>query len=126
MFKTSLQNNCSIILNFIINVIKKSIKFEIKLFKFELILLIFNNNEIINVVNINFNVLELDVLSLKICEIKKLIVNSYLILLSTRYNVFKNFKISPLNLIISFQFINSFASSLNIRILIFIIKIVKV
>ena len=82
MFKTSLLNNYSIISNFKTNVIRKSIKLEIRLFKFESISLIFNNNEIINVININFNVLEPDVLYLKTCEIKKLIVNFYLIFLS--------------------------------------------
>ena len=126
MFKTLLQNNCSIISNFKINAIKKSIKFEIKLFKFESISLIFNNNEIINIININFNELELDVFYSKICEIKELIVNSYLILLLTRYNVFKGFKTSSLNSTILFQFKNSFANPLNIRILNFIIKIVKI
>ena len=82
MFKTLLQNNYSNILNFKINVIKKSIKLETRLFKFESTLLIFNNNEIINVININFNELELDVSYSKIYEIKKLIVNSHLISLS--------------------------------------------
>ena len=117
MFKTLLLNNYSIILNFKINAIKKSIKFEIKLFKFELISLTFNNNEIINVININFNVLELDVSHSKICEIKKLIINFHLISLSTRCNAFKSFKISFFKSIIFFQFIISFANSLNIRIL---------
>ena len=102
MFKTLLQNNCSSISNFKINVIRKLIRFEIRLFKFESILLIFNNNEIINVININFNKLELDVSHLKICEIKKLIINFYSILLSTRCNALKSFKISFFNLIIFF------------------------
>ena len=75
----------------------KSIKLEMRLFKIELTLSIFNNNEIINVVNTNFNVLKLNVLDSKIYEIKKLIVNFYLILLSIRYNVFEIFKASPLN-----------------------------
>ena len=97
-----MQNNYSIILNFKINVIKKSIKFEIRLFNFELILLIFNNNEIINVININFNELELDVFHLKIYKIKKLIVNFHLIFLSILYNVFKGFKVSFFNLMIFF------------------------
>ena len=126
MFKTLLQNNCSIISDFKINVIKKSIKFEIRLFKPESTLLIFNNNKIINVININFNVLKLDVSHLKIYEIKKLIVNSHLILLSTRYDVFKSFKASLLKSMIFFQLKNSIASFLNIRILNFIMKIVKV
>ena len=80
-----------------------------KLFKSESILLIFNNNEIINVVNMNFNELELDVSHLKIYEIKKLIVNFHLTLLSTRCNVFKNFKTLFFNLII----LNSLANPLN-------------
>ena len=126
MFKTLLQNNYSSTLNFKINVIKKLIKFETRLFKLESTSLIFNNNEIINVININFNELELDVSHSKIYEIKKLIVNSYLIFLSTRYNVFKSFKILFLNLMIFFQFKNSFASFLNIRILNFMIIIIKV
>ena len=126
MFKTLLQNNCSSILDFKINVIKKSIRLEKRLFKFELILLIFNNNEIISVININFNKLELDVFYSKIYEIKKLIVNFYLIFLSTRYNVFKGFKTLPLNLIIFFQIKNLFASFLNIRILNFMMRIVKI
>ena len=82
MFKTLLQNNYSNTLNFKINVIKKSIKFETRLFKSESTSLIFNNNKIINVINTNFNELELDVFYSKIYEIKKLIVNSHLILLS--------------------------------------------
>ena len=126
MFKILLQNNCSSISNFKINAIKKSIKFETRLFKFESISLIFNNNETINVVNINFNKLEFDVFHSKTCEIKELIVNLYLILLSIRCNVFKNFKILSLNLIIFFQFKNSFASFLNIRILNLIMIIVKI
>ena len=126
MFKMLLQNNCSSILNFKINAIKKSIRFETRLFKFESTLLIFNNNEIINVENINFNELELDVSYLKIYEIKKLIVNSYSILLSIRYNVFKSFKALLLNLIILFQIKNLFASFLNIRTLNFMMRIVKV
>ena len=126
MFKTLLQNNCSSISNFKINAIKKSIKFETKLFKSESISLIFNNNKIINVINMNFNELELDVFHLKIYKIKKLIVNSHLIFLSIRYNVFKNFKTLSLNLIILFQFKNSFASLLNIRILNSIMIIVKI
>ena len=133
MFKALLQSNYSNILNFKTNSIKKSIKFEMKLIKFEIRLfkfeftsLIFNNNEIINVVNINFNLFKLNVLDSKIYEIKKLIVNSYLISLSIRYNAFKIFKISSLNSIFFFQFINSLASFLNIRISIFIMKIVKV
>ena len=126
MFKTLLQNNCSIILNFIINVIKKLIKFEMKLFKFESTLLIFNNNKIINIVNTNFSELEFDVFYSKICEIKKLIVNSYLTLLSTLYNAFKSFKTSRFNSMILFQFKNSFASFFNIRILNSIMRIVKI
>ena len=126
MFKTLLQNNCSSISNFKINVIKKSIKLEMRLFKSESILLIFNNNKIINVVNMNFNKLELDVSYSKTCEIKKLIVNFHSILLSTRYNVFKNFKTLSFNLIILFQIKNSLASSLNIRTLNLIMKIIKV
>ena len=89
MFKTLLQNNYLSIFNFKINLIKKSIKFEMKLIKFkmrlfkiELTLLIFNNNEIINVINTNFNMFKLNVLDSKTCEIKKLIDNPYLILLS--------------------------------------------
>ena len=97
-----------------------------RLFKPESISLIFNNNEIINVVNINFNVLELDIFHSKTYEIKKLIVNSHLISLSIRYNVFKNFKTSPFKSMISFQFMISLASLLNIRILNFIMKIVKI
>ena len=58
---------------------------------------IFNNNEIINVVNTNFNVLKLNVLDSKTYEIKKLIVNSHLIFLSIRYNAFEIFKISFFN-----------------------------
>ena len=77
-----LQNNCSSISDFKINVIRKLIKLEIRLFKFESTLLIFNNNEIINVVNTNFNELELDIFHSKIYEIKKLIVNFHLIFLS--------------------------------------------
>ena len=126
MFKTLLQNNYSIILNFKTNVIKKLIKFEIKLFKLESRLLIFNNNKIINVVNINFNELELDVFYLKIYEIKKLIVNFCLIFLSILYNALKDFKISLFNSIILFQFKNFFISFLNIRILNLIMKIVKI
>ena len=126
MFKTLLQNNCSIILNFKTNVIKKSIKFEMRLFKPESTLLIFNNNKIINVININFNELELDVSHSKIYEIKKLIVNFHLIFLSILYKVFKGFKTSFFNSMILFQFKNSLASFLNIRILNFIIRIVKV
>ena len=126
MFKTLLQNNCSNISNFKINAIKKSIKFETKLFKFESISLIFNNNKIINVVNINFNELELDVFYSKTYEIKKLIVNFHLIFLSTRCNAFKDFKTLSLNLMIFFQFKNPFANSLNIRILNFIMIIVKI
>ena len=114
MFKTLLQNNCSNTSDFKINVIKKSIKFEMRLFKPESTSLIFNNNKIINVVNTNFNVLEPDVSHLKIYEIKKLIVNSHLIFLSIRYNVFKSFKTSPLKSIIFFQFMISLANSLNI------------
>ena len=53
-----------------------------KLFKIELTSLIFNNNEIINIINTNFNVLKLNVLNSKIYEIKKLIDNLYLIFLS--------------------------------------------
>ena len=101
----------------------KSIKFEMRLFKFESTLLIFNNNKIINVINTNFNVLKLNVLDSKICEIKKLIVNSHLISLFIRYNVFK---ISSFNSIIFFQIVNSFASFLNIQIAIFIMRIVKI
>ena len=126
MFKILLQNNCSSTLNFKINAIKKLIKFETRLFKFESTLLIFNNNEIISVININFNELELDVFHSKIYEIKKLIINFHLIFLSTRCNVFKNFKTLSLNLIIFFQIKNSLASFLNIRILNFIMRIVKV
>ena len=126
MFKTLLQNNCSNISNFKINVIKKSIKSETRLFKFESTLLIFNNNEIINVVNTNFNEFELDVFYSKTCEIKKLIVNFYLIFLLIRCNAFKSFKALFFNLIILFQIKNSLANSLNIRILNFIMKIVKV
>ena len=133
MFKALLQNNYLNIFNFKINSIRKLIKFEmksikskIKLFKIESTSLIFNNNEIINVININFNVLKLNVFNSKTCEIKKLIDNPHLIFLSIRYNVFKIFKISSLNSIISFQFINSFVSFLNIRISILIMKIVKI
>ena len=126
MFKTLLQNNYSSTSDFKINIIKKSIKFETRLFKLESILLIFNNNEIINIVNTNFNKLKLDVSHSKIYEIKKLIINFYSISLSTRYNVFKNFKTLLLNLIILFQIKNSFANFLNIRILNFIMRIVKV
>ena len=126
MFKALLQNNCSNTLNFKINAIRKSIKFETRLFKFESISLIFNNNEIINVVNTNFNELELDVFHSKICEIKKLTVNPHLILLLIRYNVFKSFKTLSFNLIILFQIKNSLANLLNTRILNLIIKIVKV
>ena len=126
MFKTLLQNNCSSTLNFKINAIRKSIRLETRLFKFESTLLIFNNNKIISVVNINFNELELDVFHSKICEIKKLIVNFYLISLSTRCNAFKSFKTLFLNLIIFFQIKNSLASLLNIRILNPIMRIVKV
>ena len=104
----------------------KSIKPEIKLFKIELTLSIFNNNEIINIININFNVLKLNVLDSKIYEIKKLIINLHLISLSTRYNVFEVFKISFFNSITSFQLMNSFASFLNIRISILIMKIIKI
>ena len=50
-----------------------------RLFKIELTPLIVNNNEIINVVNTNFNVLKFNVFDSKICDIKKLIVNFYLI-----------------------------------------------
>ena len=89
MFKTLLQNNYFNTFNFKTNLIRKLIKFEIKsiklemrLFKIELTSLIFNNNEIINVVNINFNVFKLNVFDSKIYEIKKLIVNFYLIFLS--------------------------------------------
>ena len=89
MFKTLLQNNYLSIFNFKTNLTKKSIKFEIKsikfeikLFKIELTSSIFNNNKIINVININFNALKLNVLDLKIYDIKKLIVNSHLISLS--------------------------------------------
>ena len=71
----------------------KLIKFEMRLFKIESTSLTFNNNEIINVVNTNFNVLKLNVLDSKICDIKKLIVNPHLISLSIRYNVFEIFKI---------------------------------
>ena len=102
MFKTLLQNNCSIISDFKINVIKKSIKLEMRLFKFESTLLIFNNNEIINVMNTNFSELEFDVFYSKIYEIKELIVNFYLILLSILYNAFKGFKASSLNSMIFF------------------------
>ena len=126
MFKALLQNNYSNILNFKIDAIRKSIQLEMKLFKFKSISLNFNNNEIINVVNINFNVLELDVFHSKIYEIKKLIVNSHLISLSIRYNVFKDFKTSFFKSIISFQFMISLANSLNIRILNLTIKIVKI
>ena len=104
MFKTLRQNNYLSIFNFKINLIRKSIKFEIKsikfeikLFKIELTSLIFNNNEIINVVNINFNMLKFNVLDSKTCDIKKLIVNLHSIFLSIRYNVFKIFKASLLN-----------------------------
>ena len=72
-----------------------------RLFKFESILLIFNNNEIINVINTNFNVLKFDVFHSKTCEIKELIVNSHLTPLSTRCNALKGFKASPLKLIAS-------------------------
>ena len=102
MFKTLLQNNCSIISDFKINAIKKLIKFEMRLFNFELTLLIFNNNEIINVVNTNFNVLKLDVFHLKIYEIKKLIVNFHLIFLLIRCDAFKSFKASLFKSIIFF------------------------
>ena len=94
-----------------------------RLFKFESTLLIFNNNEIINVANINFNALKLNVFNIKTYKIKELIVNFYLIPLSTRYNVFKN---SPFNSINLFQFINSFTSFLNIQTLIFIMKIMRI
>ena len=126
MFKTLLQNNYSNTLNFKINAIKKSIKFEIKLFKLESISLIFNNNEIINVVNTNFNVLESDISHSKIYEIKKLIVNFYLIFLLTRYNVLKSFKTSFFKSIIFFQLIISFVSFLNIRISNLIMRIIKI
>ena len=126
MFKMLLQNNYSSTLNFKINAIRKSIRFETRLFKFESILLIFNNNEIINVVNINFNKLEFNVFHSKICEIKELIVNFHSIFLSIRCNALKNFKALPLNLIIFFLIKNSLASFLNTRILNFIMKIVKV
>ena len=126
MFKTLLQNNCSSISDFKINVIRKSIKFETRLFKLESTSLIFNNNKIINVVNTNFNELELDVFHLKIYEIKELIVNFYLIFLSTRCNVFKSFKTLSFNLIILFQIKNLFANLLNTRILNLIMKIVKI
>ena len=76
--------------------------------------------------NINFNELKLDVFYLKTYEIKKLIVNSHLILLLIRYNVFKSFKTLLFNLIIFFQIKNSLANFLNIRILNFIMKIVKI
>ena len=99
MFKTLLQNNYLSIFNFKINLIKKSIKleiksikFEMKLFKIESTSLIFNNNEIISVVNTNFNAFKFNVFDSKICDIKKLTVNFYLISLSTRYNVFEIFK----------------------------------
>ena len=89
MFKTLLQNNYLNIFNFRTSSIRKLIKFEIKLiklemrlFKIELTSLIFNNNEIINIVNINFNALKLNVFDSKICDIKKLIVNPHLISLS--------------------------------------------
>ena len=121
MFKTLLQNNYLNIFNFKIILIRKSIKlemksikFEIKLFKIESTSLMFNNNEIINVININFNVFKFNVLDSKICEIKKLIINLHLIFLSTRYNAFEVFKISLFNSIISFQLINPFANFLNI------------
>ena len=133
MFKTLLQNNCSISLNFKINAIKKPIKFEIKSIKFEMRLfkiestsLTFNNNEIINVVNTNFNVFKLNVFDLKICEIKEFIVNSHLIFLLIRYNVFETFKASLFNLIISFRLINLLANLLNIQILNLIMRIVKI
>ena len=90
MFKTLLQNNYLNIFNFKIDSIRKLIKFEIKLIKFEMKLfkiestsLTFNNNKIINVINTNFNALKLNVFNLKIYDIKKLIVNFYLISLST-------------------------------------------
>ena len=99
-----LQNNYLNIFNFKINLIRKSIKFEMKsiklemrLFKIESTSSIFNNNEIISVVNINFNALKLNVLNLKIYDIKELIVNFYLIFLLTRYNVLEVFKTSFLN-----------------------------
>ena len=133
MFKALLQNNYLNIFNFKINLLRKLIKFEIKsiklkmrLFKIELTLLFFNNNEIINVINTNFNMLKLNVLDSKIYKIKKLIVNSHLVSLLTRYNVFEIFKTSPLNSITSFQFINSFVSFLDIRISTFIMRIVKI
>ena len=133
MFKTLLQNNYLSIFNFKINLIKKSIKleiksikFEMKLFKIESTSLIFNNNEIISVVNTNFNAFKFNVFDSKICDIKKLTVNFYLISLSTRYNVFEIFKTLFFNWIIFLQFMNSLTSFLDIRILIFIIKIVKV
>ena len=126
MFKALLQNNCSSTLDFKINAIRKSIRLETRLFKSESISLIFNNNEIINIVNTNFNELELDVFYSKIYKIKKLIINFHLIFLSTQCNVFKGFKALLFNLIILFQIKNPFANLLNIRILNLIIKIVKV
>ena len=68
-----------------------------KLFEIELTSLIFNNNEIINVVNMNFNALKFNVFDSKIYNIKELIVNFYLIFLSIRYNAFKIFKTSLFN-----------------------------
>ena len=104
MFKTLLQNNYLSTFNFKINLTKKLIKFKMKLIKFEMRLfkneltsLIFNNNEIFNVINTNFNALKLNVFDSKICDIKKLIVNFHLISLSTRYNAFEIFKISFFN-----------------------------
>ena len=104
MLKTLLQNNYLNTFNFKTNSIRKSIKFEIKSIKFEMRLfkiestsLIFNNNEIISVININFNALKLNVFDSKICDIKELIINSHLILLSIYYKVFETSKTFSLN-----------------------------
>ena len=61
----------------------KSIKSEIMLFKIESTSLIFNNNETISIINTNFNMFKPNALDSKIYEIKKLIVKSLLIFLST-------------------------------------------
>ena len=115
MSKVLSQNNYLNISKFKIDLKRNSVKFE-------LTLLIFNNNEIVKIININFNVLKFNVLNLKIYEIKNVIFNFYLISFLIRYNVFKS---SSLNLIISFQILNLFVSFLNNSISSFIIKIVQ-
>ena len=76
------QNNHSNISKFKIDLRRKSIKFE-------LMLLIFNDNKIINIVNTNFNMFKLNALNSKTCEIKNIIDNFHLILFSIRYNALK-------------------------------------